>query len=372
MGSAAASACGGYIMAGPRRCRFAALVSVVAPAVLSAGLLVVSAAPAQAVEVLNQSPVPGEENAATDTNVRVTFDVAAMGVNTNTFTLSRLDGDPLPATVTGSGTTWMLNPNANLAPGTTFTARLSSGITDTSATPAALTPTSWDFTTGTGPSDTTAPTVTGRFPPDGEIAVATEVTVTARFSEEVQGVNGSTFTLERATTGVDVPAFVVRQGVSNRWILNPDDPLADGVRYIARLDGGTAAIRDLADNPLADTTWSFRTAGGVDTAGPRVVFRRPSPGATGVSRLTDVRVRFSETVRRVNDATFTLTNRRTGNEVAAVVSRLGASQQWMLEPDRALRRDTRYVVRLSGGGAGISDLDGNRLPFTTWGFRTGF
>jgi Bacterial Ig-like domain len=361
-------------MARSRRRRIAVFLALVAPAFVSAGLLVVSAVPAQAIIVESRSPIPGEEVVPVGTNVSVTFDVAAMGVDASTFTLERtVGGVSVPATVTGSGSTWTLNPNADLQPGVTYTASLKAGITDVASV--ALAAESWDFTTtGTPspPADTTAPTVTNRNPASGATGVSTLVTVSATFGEAVQGVAGSTFTLERTTSGVEVPAVVFQRGTSNTWSLNPDSPLLDGTSYTVRLTGGVAAIRDLADNPLADTSWSFRTGGGVDTVGPQVLSRFPRPGSTGVNRLTEVRVRFSESVRRVNDATFTLTDTRTGDEVLATVSRLGGSRQWVLEPDRTLRRGTRYLARLSGGAAGIQDLSGNALRSTTWSFRTRF
>jgi len=357
-------------MASPRRRRISGFLAVVAPAFLSAGLLVASAVPAQAIVVESHSPIAGEENVPVGTDVTVTFDVAAVGVDTTTFTLERtVGGVAVPATVSGAGATWTLNPNANLQPGVTYTVRLTSGITD--AASVALAGESWDFTT-TGTPVATAPTVTNRSPAAGAFGVNSLVTVSVTFSEEVQGVNESTFALERTSTGVPVAGVVFRRGLTNTWSLNPDSPLRDATSYTVRLIGGAAAIRDLANVPLADTSWSFRTGGGVDTVGPQVVSRFPRPGSAGVNRLTDVRVRFSEAVRRVNDATFTLTDTRTRNEVLATVSRLGSSRQWVLEPNRALRRGTRYVARLFGGGAGIQDLSGNALRSTTWSFRTRF
>ena len=278
----------------------------------------------------------------------------------------------MPATVTGSGTTWTLNPDANLAPGTSYTANLSAGITDRAAPPVAFAPASWGFTTGTGSSDTTAPTVINRTPGVNAPGVSSLATVTVTFSEAVQGVNGSTFTLERTTTGVEVPAAVFQRATANTWSLNPDNPLVDNAQYTVRLFGGAAEIRDLADNPLADTSWSFRTGGGVDTVGPQVLSRFPRPGEVGVNRFTDVRVRFSEAVRGVDTDTFILTNTRTGNDVRAAVTQLGGSRQWVFEPNRALRAGTRYVARLFGGAAGIQDLSGNALQTTTWRFRTRF
>jgi hypothetical protein len=357
-------------MSRSRHRRFVAFLAVVAPALLSAGLLVASAVPAQAIAVLTQSPVPGEEVVRVGTNVSVAFDVQAVGVSATTFTLAPPAGGAVPAAVTGAGASWTLNPDADLRPGTTYTATLTSGITDTATV--ALAQTSWSFTTDAPPADTTAPTVTARSPGGDARGVGTEVSPSATFSEAVQGVSESTFTLERTATGAAVSAVVFRRGTTNRWSLSPDDVLLEDARYTVRLDGGPTAIRDLANNPLADTSWSFRTGPGADAPGPRVVARFPVAGATGVNRLTDVRVRFSESVRRVNDTTFTLTDTRTGRDVPAGVFRNGSSRQWVLDPDRSLRRGTRYVVTLFGGRFGIRDLDGVALPSTRWSFRTRF
>lgn len=333
-----------------------------------------SAVPAQAIEVQSQSPVAGEEAVPVNANVAVTFDVPARGVTATTFTLTRIGGLSVPATVTGDATnrTFTLNPNASLDGGTSYTAALSDTITDEGAAPFAGA--SWSFTTDAAtpppPTDNTAPTVTERTPGVAATGVNPLVTVSATFSEAVQGVNETTFVLERTSTGAEVPAAVFRRGTTNRWSINPDEPLLEGRRYTARLDGGPVAIRDLADNGLADTSWSFRVEGGADTVRPEVVSRFPRAGATGVNRATDVRVVFSETVRGVNDVTFTLTDTRTDNDVNASVFRNGSSRRWVLDPVRTLRRGTRYEVTLSGGRTAIRSLDGAPLRFTTWSFRT--
>ena len=40
----------------------------------------------------------------------------------------------------------------------------------------------------------------------------------------------------------------------------PTNPLVRNTRYTVTLTGGTTAIRDVFDNPLATTSFSFRTA----------------------------------------------------------------------------------------------------------------
>jgi hypothetical protein len=101
-----------------------------------------------------------------------------------------------------------------------------------------------------------------------------------------------------------------------------------------------------------------------------VIDEFPRDGATGVSRFTDVRVHFNESVRGVTRRSFQLFNTNTRRFVFADVFRSGSSRRWVLEPDGRLARGTRYIAVLRGGSSGIRDLAGNRLDTTTWGFRT--
>jgi hypothetical protein len=87
--------------------------------------------------------------------------------------------------------------------------------------------------------------------------------VTATFSEDVQGVNGSTFTLTRQG-GSAVTATVAYNSSSDVATLDPAADLLPSTTYTASLTGGPSAIRDGAGNALSPnpTTFSFTTAGG--------------------------------------------------------------------------------------------------------------
>src|SRR4029450_423446 len=106
---------------------------------------------------------------------------------------------PPSATVSyaGPSRTATLDPSADLAAGTQYTARLTSGITDTSPNANPLAPVTWTFTTAAGGGgDVTPPTVTARNPAANATNVTVSTDVTATFSEDVTGVSGTTFTLE--------------------------------------------------------------------------------------------------------------------------------------------------------------------------------
>ena len=209
--------------------------------------------------VTSRSPASGATGISVSAVTTATFSEPVQGVDTNSFTLTGPDGQQVAATVAQSGTTnkWILDPVAKLASGTTYTATLTGGptaIRDLAGNPLADTP--WSFTTA---ADTTAPTVTARSPRSGATGVSPGAMITATFSEPVQGVDTSSFTLT-GPGGQQVAATVAQSGTTNKWILDPVAKLASRTTYTATLTGGTAGIRDLAGNPLAGTTtWSFTT-----------------------------------------------------------------------------------------------------------------
>ncbi|GAB3861833.1 hypothetical protein GCM10028801_26400 [Nocardioides maradonensis] len=212
-------------------------------------------------------------------------------------------------------------------------------------------------------ADTTPPTVTARAPANGAINVPLTSTVTATFSEPVTGVSGTTFTLRRTVTGAAIPATVTMTG--NTATLTPNAPLPPNTQLTATLTGGATAIRDLAGNPLATTSWSFRSV--PDTTPPTVVSRTPAPNATGVSRTTQVVVTFSEPVTGVTNGTFALATVAGGRNVLALVTLSLDGKTATLTPLLPLTAGTNYRVNLTNG---IRDLAGNRLAPVSWTFRT--
>lgn len=202
------------------------------------------------------SPAANATAVATGSNVAATFSTDVQGVSGGTFVLRNAAGSTIAAAVTYNSTTRTatLDPAAALAADATYTATLvggSSAIRDAAGTP--LVTTSWSFTTGP------APTVTSYSPGSNALLVRRSSNASATFSEAVQGVGTSTFTLKNAATGSIVAATVYRNGTTNQWILDPQEPLAAKTRYTLTLTGGAAGIRDLAGNPLASRSWQFTT-----------------------------------------------------------------------------------------------------------------
>ncbi|TWD55087.1 subtilisin family serine protease [Arthrobacter sp. AG367] len=213
-------------------------------------------APAPAPAVTSVSPAAKATAVAAGTNVTATFSTAVQGVSAGTFVLRNAAGNSIAATVTYNATTLAatLDPAASLAPDASYTATLTGGasaIRDAAGTP--LASTSWTFTTGP------APTVTSYSPGSNALLVRRSSSISATFSEAVQGVNTTTFTLKNPATGAVVAATAYRNGTTNQWILDPQETLAAKTRYTVTLTGGTSGIRDLAGNPLASRSWQFTT-----------------------------------------------------------------------------------------------------------------
>jgi methionine-rich copper-binding protein CopC len=207
--------------------------------------------------VAGTDPANGSTTAPLTTNVTATFSEPVTGVSGTNFTLTDSTGSAVAATVRqGTGNAWILDPTADLAAGTQYTARLGSGIVDGSGN-AFAGGYSWSFATPVT-ADTTAPTWTGRIPSkDGATAVSATANVTVAFDEEVKNVTTQTFTLVVTGTTTLVPATVTFSTTSGRWVLNPDSTLLANTQYTATV---TSGVTDLAGNPFAGMTWSFTTA----------------------------------------------------------------------------------------------------------------
>lgn len=219
----------------------------------------VANADAVAPTVTTRAPASGATGVSRTGNVTATFSEPVTGVGASTFTLrNTATGAAVAAAVarTGSTNQWVLNPGADLAADTRYTATLTGGATgirDPAGNP--LVTTAWTFTTGPRPA------VTTRAPASGATGVGRTANLTATFSEPVTGVAGTTFTVKNAATGATVTAVVTRNGTTHQWVLNPGATLAASTRYTVSLTGGPSAIRDAAGNPLASTGWSFTTGG---------------------------------------------------------------------------------------------------------------
>jgi hypothetical protein len=207
--------------------------------------------------VTARTPAANATAVAVGANVTATFSEALAGVNATTFTLrNTATNAAVPAVVTFNATTRVatLNPNANLAADTRYTATLTGGtaaIRDTAGNP--LTTTSWTFLTGPAPS------VTARTPAANATGVSRTANQTATFSEPMLAstVVAGNVTLRVGTTanGALVARVVTYNAATRVVTINPNATLSANRVYTIRLTG----LTDVAGNPLPTTTWSFTT-----------------------------------------------------------------------------------------------------------------
>jgi hypothetical protein len=211
---------------------------------------------AAAPTVSARTPGVNSTGVVAGSNVTATFSTAVTGVGASTFVLKSPSGAVIPAAVSYSADTRTatLNPAANLANDTKYTAALLGGtaaIRDAAGTPLATT--GWTFTTGP------APLITGMTPRSGATLIRRANNIAVTFSEAIQGAGTSTISVKNMATGARMAATVTRYGTTNQWILNPTATLAARTSYTVTVTGGPAAIRDLAGNTLKSASWTFTT-----------------------------------------------------------------------------------------------------------------
>lgn len=219
-----------------------------------------------------------------------------------------------------------------------------------------------------GPPDNTVPTVTTMSPGEDTTGIATNVRLTATFSEAMDpaGVNRDNFRLTDgsvATDGITLilyPGTVSYDATNNIAVFTPTGGLAPNTRYIATIVTG---IKDLAGNPLTtDFAWDFTTGGTADSAAPTVT----SVSGTGLAINRKIRATFSEVMNSstLTAASFTVTGPGVTPVSGAVTYH---DRTAIFTPTNNLAASTAYNATIT---AGATDLAGNAAQVNTWSFTT--
>ena len=200
-------------------------------------------------------PTAGAGGVSATTTVQATLTQAmdAASLTSSTFTLSGPSG-LVGASVTYNPTTHeaTLTPGTTLGASTTYTARLSTAVHNSSGEPLAA-PFSWSFTTQA------PPTVTSTSPADGAGYLSPSTTVTATFSRAMDPstITATSFTLT-GPGGASVAATVSYNASTNVATLTPSDPLSGAGTFVARVD--TAVKSGDGISLAAPVSWTFSTA----------------------------------------------------------------------------------------------------------------
>jgi len=177
-------------------------------------------------------------------------------INTTSFTLEDSSGATVAGTVAYHVTTRSayLYADAPLSVLTTYTARLTTDITDNSGNALDIAR-SWSFTTRETVAvvipDATAPTKVSALPSADSVCGPQDGIITARFDELIEP--AGTFTLEDSS-GALVDGVVTFD--ANKAIFSAAQPLEYNEVYTARLGSD---IADAAGNASTASDWSFRT-----------------------------------------------------------------------------------------------------------------
>ncbi|MDP9984857.1 hypothetical protein J2W14_004284, partial [Pseudarthrobacter oxydans] len=376
------------------------------------------------------SPADGATGVGVTANVTGTFSEAmnASTVTSATFTL-KTGTTTIPAAVSYNSTDRVatLNPGADLAASTTYTATIDVGVKDAAGNALASART-WTFTTasaGGGTSETVTLTATA------DTYVASGATGTNYGTSTILGVDNSPVeatylkfdlsayagrTLESATlqlrsagsgstgtqnvklvaddswaesgltyssrpalgtsigtlgpttsnTGYSVPLTVsgLSGELGQQLTLGMDSSSSDGLDLNSKEAGSTLAPKLV----LTLGGLGLGGGGGVDTTAPTVTATSPAAGATGVGVTANVTGTFSEAMNAstVTSATFTL---KTGTTtVPAAVSYNSTDRVATLNPGADLAASTTYTATID---VGVKDAAGNALASArTWTFTT--
>ncbi|HEY6763572.1 MAG TPA: Ig-like domain-containing protein, partial [Candidatus Sulfotelmatobacter sp.] len=220
--------------------------------------------------VVSTIPANGASDVLSDQTINATLS-AVMNCSTlyapaKTFTLNGPRGTAIAGTVNCTGSAVSFVPATQLAPGTLFSAAISTGATDTQGQPLVpgVTPNPWTFRTA---GALITPKVTSTNPGNTSAGAPFNQIILATFSEmmNLATINKMTFLLI-APGGTAVAGAVTSLGSTAKF--TPATNLAPLTTYIATIT--TGAI-DLAGNPLAaNYVWSFTTGAAPDTTPPTI------------------------------------------------------------------------------------------------------
>jgi len=277
-------------------------------------------------------------------------------VTSSTFTLAGPGGAVAGAVgcLGTSATSATFTPTSLLASNATYTATLTTGITNPQGE-AMLSNYVWSFTTGV------APIVTSTVPANGATIVPVNQVLSATFSEQMNcsTITASSFTLT-APGPISVPGIVACAGTSATF--TPTSLLKGATTYTATITTGATNVAGAA--LASNYVWTFTTVGGLT-----VTLTIPPNGATGVPINQAVSAAFSQPLicGTITATSFILTGPSgavTGSYTCPSLSPSTAT----FTPGADLAINTTYTATLTTAVNGTSSA--LAIPYV-WTFKTG-
>jgi hypothetical protein len=277
--------------------------------------------------------------------------VDPLTVTGTTFTL--MNGTtPVAGAVTYSGSTATFTPTANLAPGTTYTGTITTGVKDLDGNPIQSNFV-WTFITGS------PPTVLSTSPITAATNVVLNKVVTAIFNVPVDPltITGTTFTLR---DGVNPVAGSVSYTGSTASFI-PTENLNSGTLYTATL---TTGVKNLFGIPMAaNYVWTFTTG---TTTAPLVISTDPADTDIGVLLNKVVTATFSTPMDPLTITGTTFTLKQGATAVPGAVTYTGSTATFT--PTANLSAGLLYTATIT---TGVKDVPG--VPLVEdyiWTFTT--
>jgi hypothetical protein len=311
--------------------------------------------------VISTVPANGATGVPVNQLLSATFSKAmnSATITNATFTLAGPGAIPVTGVVTytaaGSIATFM--PSVSLAYGTSYTATITTGASDTTGYPLAANYV-WTFTTAT------RPTVIATIPVNGATGVQVNQVLSATFSKALNcaALTPASFVVSGGGATAVAGTVSCTGAVAT---FTPTALLATNTLYTATL---TTGVTDSTGDSLASNySWTFRTVP-APTA-PTVISTSPANGATAVPTNQALTATFSEAMNAVtiNATTFTL-KAAGGATVTGVVTYVAAGSVATFTPATTLALSTVYTATIT---IGATDLAANALASNyVWTFTT--
>ncbi len=253
--------------------------------------------------------------------------------------------------------TLTVNPSTTLDWGTLYTATVKAAVEDFYNN-AMGTDYSWTFTV----EPAVYPTVQITVPADAEINVVRDIQVKATFSENVSGVNGTSFTLYRGAT--QITGLVAYDGGSTTATFTPSTTLDYSTQYTATVT--TAVNDDDGLNLQTNKVWNFWT---LSATPPAVLSVFPANGTTDVPISSTVQAVFSKPIDQATlTGNFTVEDSQ-GTPISGTISYVDPTATFTpAAPFGYLKTYTATIT------TGVTDSEGTALSaqkiwdFTTFGF----
>ena len=226
-----------------------------------------------------------------------------------------------------------------------------------------------DTTTGGGPPDTTPPAVTSVTPVDqGHIDVVFSETVRRDGAERPENYRIVEVVTPLAGDALAAPGDTLRVGVAslgsdNRTVTLSLFDLMDTVNYEMKITGVSDASGNTITSPV---TRAFTGTSEADMTPPTLVYRSPTPNATGVGVAQPVIFRFSEPVDYPSVASGVTWTVAGGGAAVPFQLESEGPTEFALSPQATLAKNTQYTVTLTG----VMDFSANTMPVTSWTYTT--